>query len=93
MLAKTEVTKIYDTILSIPGMNQTIKVNIQTSRKNVLLLSKVIERGLNSNQADDKSTSILDTISKENLKELSEICSELLNKAGLAEMNDKLKTF
>lgn len=93
MLAKTEVTKIYDTILSIPGMNQTIKVNIQTSRKNVLLLSKVIERGLNSNQGDDKSTSILDTISKETLKELAEICSELLNKAGLTEMNDKLKTF
>lgn len=93
MLPKNEVTKIYETILSIPGMNQSLKVNIQTSRKNLLLLSKVIERGLNGNQTDDKSISILDTIPKETLEELKQISTELLSKAGLTEMNEKLNSF
>jgi hypothetical protein len=93
MLPKNEVTKIYETILSIPGMNQSLKVNIQTSRKNLLLLSKVIERGLNGNQTDDKSTNILDTVPKEILEELREISMQLLSKAGLTEMNEKLNSF
>lgn len=93
MLPKNEVTKIYDTILSIPGMNQNVKVNIQTSRKNLLLLSKVIERGLNGKETDDKSISILETIPKETLLELGEISNQLLSKAGLTEMNEKLKAF
>lgn len=93
MLPKNEITKVYDTVLSIPGMNQPVKVNIQTSRKNLLLLSKVIERGLNGKEIDDKSISILETISKETLQELSEIGIYILNKAGLAEMNEKLKSF
>jgi len=93
MLPKNEVTKIYETILSIPGMNQSLKVNIQTSRKNLLLLSKVIERGLNESQTDNKSISILDTISKESLEELKAISTELLSKAGLTEMNEKLSSF
>ena len=51
MLAKNEVAKVYDTVLSIPGMNQNVKVNLQISRKNLLLLSKVIERGLNGKES------------------------------------------
>lgn len=93
MLPKNEVTKIYETILSIPGMHQNLKVNIQTSRKNLLLLSKVIERGLNANPTDDKTISILDTIPQETLEELREISTDLLSKAGLTEMNEKLKSF
>jgi hypothetical protein len=37
MLAVNDVVKVYDTILSIPGMNDTIKIDIKMSRKNVLL--------------------------------------------------------
>jgi len=46
MLAKTDVTRIYETVLSIPGMNDHVKISLSLSRKNVLLLSKIIERGL-----------------------------------------------
>lgn len=93
MLAKNEVAKIYETILSIPGMNDEIKVPMKTSRKNLLLLSKVIERGLNGKETEDKSISILDSLSKETLQELGEISIQMLNKAGLTEMNEKLKSF
>jgi hypothetical protein len=93
MLPKNEVAKVYDTVLSIPGMNQNVKVNLQTSRKNLLLLSKVIERGLNGKETDDKSISILEIVSKDTLQELSEISQQLLTKAGLMEMNEKLKAF
>ena len=93
MIAKNDIAKIYDTVLSIPGMNENVKLNLQTSRKNLLLLSKVIERGLNTKEQDEKSISVLDIVSPETLKELSNLSAELLNKAGLAEMNEKLKAF
>jgi len=93
MLAKTEVAKIYETILSIPGMMEDIKVPFKTSRKNVLLLSKVIERGLNSPETDDGSVSVLEILSTETREELSQIAAQLLNMAGLSEMNERLKAF
>ncbi|MEO9022936.1 MAG: hypothetical protein ABI237_11000 [Ginsengibacter sp.] len=93
MLQKNEITKIYDTVLSIPGMNQSIKVSLQISRKNLLLLNKVIEKGLYGKEADDKSVSMLEMMSKETLEELSGISTQLLEKAGLVEMNEKLKSF
>lgn len=93
MLPKNDVAKMYDTILSIPGMNDDVKLNLKTSRKNLLLLTKVIERGLNGKETDDKSVSILEIVPKETLQELGEIALQLLSKAGLTEMNEKLKSF
>ncbi|MEP7376796.1 MAG: hypothetical protein ABI675_25585 [Chitinophagaceae bacterium] len=93
MLAKNDVALIYETVLSIPGMGEPVKVNLQTSRKNLLLLSKVIERGLNGKEVSEKGISILDIVSKETLLDLSAIAGELLTKAGLTEMNEKLKAF
>lgn len=93
MQPNTDVAKVYDTILSIPGMNDEIKVNLRTSRKNLLLLNKVIERGINGKESEDKSISVLESIPKETLQEIWEIAVQLLNKAGLSEMNEKLKSF
>jgi hypothetical protein len=93
MLQKNDVARIYDTVLCIPGMNDSVKINLQTTRKNLLLLNKVIERGLKAKEQDDKSVSILDIIPKESLQELGAIATELLNKSGLSEMNEKLRSF
>lgn len=93
MLEKTDVVKVYDTVLSIPGMNDEVKISLKISRKNLMLLNKVIERGLNEKDTNDKTVSILDTVSKETLLELGEIARQLLQKAGLTEMNEKLKSF
>lgn len=93
MIAKNDVAKVYDTILSIPGMNDEVKISLKISRRNLLLLNKLIERGLNGKESDDKSLNVLDTVPKETLDELSNIAQELLSKAGLTEMNEKLKAF
>lgn len=91
MLAKNDVAKIYETLLSIPGMNEEVKVPLKISRKNLLLLTKVIEKGLNGKESDDKSISVLDIVSAETLQQLGDISVQLLDKSGLAEMNEKLK--
>lgn len=92
MPTTTTLAKIFDTVLSIPGMNDNVKIQLSIPRKNVLLLSKVIERGLYANDSSDENN-ILDIASKETLVELTEISNDLLKKAGLIEMNEKLKTF
>lgn len=90
MLAKNDVAKIYDTVLSIPGMNETVKLNIQISRKNVLMLTRIIERGL-SFQDQEKPGSLMEVFSKESLQELNDFSEECLKKAGLVDLNEKLK--
>lgn len=86
------IAKVFETVLSIPGMSDNVKIQLSIPRKTVLLLSKVIERGLYANDSSDENN-ILDIASKETLAELTEISNDLLKKAGLIEMNEKLKTF
>ena len=85
-----DAVKVLDTILCAPGMYETVKIDLKISRKNVLLLSSVIERGLSSKE-DDKSN-LLESVSKENLQELNAFSTECLQKAGLTELNEKLKS-
>ena len=92
MQTTNTIAKVFDTVLSIPGMNDNVKIQLTIPRKNVLLLSKVIERGLNIKDSAEESN-ILDIAPKETLQELTAISDELLKKAGLIEMNEKLKTF
>ena len=92
MLAKTDVAKIYETLLSIPGMGDPVKISISIPRKNVLLLSKVIERGLSGRDGEDKTTNVLDIVPKENLQELLSLSADILSKAGLTEMNQRLQS-
>ncbi len=67
MLTTTDVAKVYDTILSIPGMNETVKIDMKISRKNALLLSRLIERGLTLKQ-DEKPSNLLDNLLDNTLK-------------------------
>jgi hypothetical protein len=68
MLTTNDVAKVVDTILSIPGMNETVKIDLKVSRKNVLLLNQVIVRGLSS-EGGDKNSSLLSEIPKEILSD------------------------
>jgi hypothetical protein len=92
MSTTNTIAKVFDTVLSIPGMNDNVKIQLSIPRKNVLLLSKVIERGLTVKD-DAEENNILDIAPKETVQELKAISEELLKKAGLIEMNEKLKTF
>ena len=92
MLAKTDVARIYETVLSIPGMSNNIKITMSISRKNVLLLNRVIERGLSIKDPDDKSNNVLDIVPQETLQELMSVAANMLDKAGLTEVNEKLQS-
>ncbi len=89
MLSTNDVAKVYDTILSIPGMNEAVRIDVKISRKNVLLLNHVITRGLSSKEGDN-STEFLSSIPEETLQELRGVSEEFLQKAGLVELSEKL---
>lgn len=89
MLTTNDVTRIYDTIMSIPGMNETVKIDSRISRKNALILDEVIKRGL-ALETDDKSSELLSRIPKETTQELTVFADECLVKAGLKELSEKL---
>ena len=90
-MTTNDVAKVFDTILSIPGMNEVVKIDLKISRKNVLLLNHVIRRGLSAKD-DEKSSVLLTSIPEENLQELKQFGDECLQKAGLIELSEKLST-
>ena len=87
MITTNDVAKVFDTVLSIPGMSETVKIDLKISRKNVLLLSHVIERGLIMEKNDE---GLLGSLTEEVLSELRNVSEECLQKAGLVELNQKL---
>lgn len=91
-MTTNDVAKVFDTILSIPGMNDVVKIDLKISRKNVLLLTHVIERGLSAKD-DDKPSILMTSVPEDNLQELKLLGEECLQKAGLIELRGKLNTF
>ena len=91
MLSAKEVAVVYETLLSSPGMNDTVRIALNISRKNVLLLAKVVEMGMT--MKDDTRAGIINAINQESINELATISGDLLQKSGLTEMYDKLNSF
>jgi hypothetical protein len=91
MIAKFDLAKMYETVLSIPGMNEKVRIDFKIPLKNVLILSKAIERGLLGKETDDLSPDLMDLVSRETTEEIMGISTEILQKAGLLELNEKLK--
>lgn len=90
-MTANDVAQVLDTVLSIPGMNEGVKIDLKISRKNVLLLNHIIERGLSAKDSDKPST-LLASVPQENLQDLKLFGEECLQKAGLVELSEKLKT-
>ncbi|CAD0004636.1 MULTISPECIES: hypothetical protein [Flavobacterium] len=88
-MTTNDVARVFDTVLSIPGMNDVVKIDLKISRKNVLLLNHVIERGLSAKD-NDKPSILMTSIQEENLQELKLFGEECLQKAGLIELSEKL---
>lgn len=88
MLSAKDVTIVYETMLSFPGMTDAIKISLLIPRKQALLLAKVIELGV-AMRANDPN-SLLAVADNDTLNDLKAISADLLKKAGLTEMNEKL---
>jgi len=86
-----EKSKIFQTVLCSPGMNEKCKINLTMSRQNILLLSRVIEKGLltHKNLFDDE---IIGALPEDSLEEFKSIHEEILRKSALTEFYDRLKT-
>ncbi|WP_448635421.1 hypothetical protein [Pedobacter panaciterrae] len=87
----TNVAVMYDALLSVPGMNENVKVDLKISRKQILLLSQAIRQGVKQETGMVKD--LVSVLPKESITELCEIADDFLQKAGLAELFQKLQTF
>jgi len=90
MLTTTDTAKLFDTILSIPGMNENVKIDLKLTRKEVLILHAVIRRGLSPKDEKDLG-GFLETIPEDTLQRVSSVAEDCLSKAGLSELSEKLR--
>lgn len=86
-----EKTKIFETILSSPGMTEKCRISLQLSRQNVLLLSRLIEAGLLTKEQAFEDA-IIKTLPNKFAEEFKAIHEEILRKAELTEFYEKLKS-
>ena len=70
-------------------MNETVKIDVKISRKNVLLLNRVIKHGLSAKD-DDKSSNLLESIPPETLQELEAIADDYLTFLGAVYFRNKI---
>lgn len=82
--------KVFETILSSPGMTEKCKIVLNISRQNVLLLGRLMEFGI-LDEKNEFGDEIITVLPKESLQEFKEIFGELLEKANLTEFYAKLK--
>ena len=91
MLSKQDEQVVYEALLTSPGMSDTVKIDLRVPRRNVLLLGKLIERGI-AVQGEKDEGGVLGTLDVTTASELRGIAMDMLDKGGLAAMNDKLNS-
>jgi hypothetical protein len=89
-MATNVLGKVYETLLCSPGMNEAVKIDVRANRKAILLLSSVIENGLNKDGGHGGE--LLELVPAEDINELKVFADECLKKAGLTELNEKVKS-
>jgi hypothetical protein len=89
MMNAKELASVYDTIMSIPGMNDQIKIDLKISRRNVLLLTQAIKRAL-SVPGVEVNPDLIEIASNESKEELLALSADCLQKSGLVELNERL---
>lgn len=85
-----EKSRIYETLLSSPGMNDKCKVTLKLSRQTILLLARLIESGLEA--AKGNADELVNTVSQESKQELDGVVPEFLKRSGLEHFYEKVKT-
>lgn len=88
--AKNDLPNIYEMLAVMPGMNDTVKIEIRVTRKLAFLLSKVIEKGLDFRD-NENIQSLMNAFDAQPVEDLKNLPDEILRKAGLIELNEKLK--
>ncbi|WP_198342243.1 hypothetical protein [Pedobacter psychrophilus] len=82
------MTQLYETLLCSPGMKESVKVDLRISRKSILLLSQIIQKGLTDSGA--QSSEFATIAGTESSHELQEMLKNCLEKANLFELDERL---
>lgn len=82
---------IFETILSGPGMGEPVKISLPLSRKNVLVLCRMIEQELTTNP-ESSMEKFFGSFSREVREEFELLHKTILTKAGLESFYAKLKS-
>jgi hypothetical protein len=91
MLSVKDMSIVYEALLAPETMSTAVKICLNITRKQALLLAKVIELGLSA-RPDHEQAGILAVVDAAELTKLQGLSADLLKKAGLTEMMDKLNT-
>lgn len=84
-----DLKQVYGALLCSPGMNEVVKIDLKINRRLVLLLSQIIERGVSA-KGKDGLFGIVDISGAEDIKHLTDLAKDCLEKAGLTDLNQKL---
>jgi hypothetical protein len=91
MLSVKDLSIVYEALLAPDTMSTGVKITLNITRKQALLLAKVIELGL-SVQQEPGQAGILSVVDGSELTKLQGLSADVLKKAGLTEMMDKLNS-
>lgn len=83
-----EMKLVYETLLTAPGMEVIIKLDTRLSCRMILMLTQVINLGLESK---NQRSGLLSILSEAEAKELEQLAVAFLEKGGLVEMNKNLQ--
>lgn len=83
-----EMKLVYETLLTAPGMEVVIKLDTRLSCRMILMLTQVINLGLESK---NQRSGFLSILSEDETKELEQLAFAFLEKGGLVEMNKNLQ--
>ena len=82
--------KIYEAVLSGPGMTEKCKLVFHLSRLNIILLTRLIESGLQNRS--DNPEDIINLLPKESIEELQAVVDEILRRGNLTDFYQKFKS-
>lgn len=91
-MEQKELASVLETLLSVPGMGEMVKVDAKLPRKSVLLLAHVIEKGLQAKK-DEKGSAWSEAVGGDQFDQIRQFSQEALDKAQLGELHEKLKKY
>ena len=84
-----ERSKLFETVLSSPGIHETCKIILHPTRQTILLMVRLLEMG--GVEAVLKGDPFLASVPKAALEPLQGIIEEVLSRASLKEFYEHLK--
>lgn len=85
----SNLNTIYETLLSVPGMNDNVKIDLRIPRKTVLLFTEVLREGL-KHLGNNDTCCLASVLKEEGNEEIKTIITDSLEKAGLTALSAKL---